>query len=243
MGRPKKNRSRILVSLVVDFYEREANGDCSRLRFTELSDYAKSRGYEAEAYDFRRDAAVRGKIAEIRAGQEAEANEAMAAAYRNIDVEALLRRCSDLESLKRSIRGLDDYWRGVYEQTLAVKRENERLRNAPNHLQDMRELQETLKRLQEELNEAKSSNRRLLDENAYLRRVLRNSLYPAVAEELLRQEHLPTPENRTVKPEAFGALIEGKPPAAFQGEQGEKPREKSRSERLLERLKEGIEKK
>ena len=209
MGRPKKNRSQILVSLVADFYEREANGDCSRLRFTALSDYAKSRGYEAEAYDFRRDAAVRGKIEEIRAGQEAEASEAMAVAYRNIDVEALLRRCSDLESLKRSIRGLDDYWRGVYEQILTLKRENERLRNAPNRLQDMRELQEALKQLHGELDEAKSSNRRLLDENAYLRRVLRSSLYPAVAEELLRQEHLPMPENENA-PSARGlSLLSG----------------------------------
>jgi hypothetical protein len=243
MGRPKKNRSQILVGLVAEFYEREANGDCSRLRFTALSDYAKSRGYEAEAYDFRRDAAVRGKIEEIRAGQEEQANEAMAVAYRNIDVEALLRRCSDLESLKRSIRGLDDYWRGVYEQILALKRENERLRNASNRLQDTRELQEALKELQRELNEAKSSNRRLLDENACLRRVLRTSLYPAVAEELLRQEHLPMPENETVKPEAFGTLIEGKPPAAFKGEQGEKEPDELRRERLLERLKAGIEKK
>lgn len=75
MGRPKKNRSQILVSLVADFYEREANGDCSRLRFTALSDYAKSRGYEAEAYDFRRDAAVRGKIEEIKTRQEEQAEQ------------------------------------------------------------------------------------------------------------------------------------------------------------------------
>ena len=131
----------------------------------------------------------------------------------------------------------------MYEQILALKLENERLRNAPNRLQDMRKLQEALKELQRELDEAKSSNRRLLDENAYLRRVLRSNHYPAVAEELLRQEHLPMPENEPVKPEAFGTLIEGKTPMAFKGEQGEKEREELRRERLLERLKAGIEKK
>ena len=51
------------------------------------------------------------------------------------------------------------------------------------------------------------------------------------------------PENETVKPEAFGTLIEGKPPAAFKGEQGEKEPDELRRERLLERLKAGIEKK
>ena len=91
-------------------------GNPSKLRFTALAAYARSRGYEAEAYDFRRDAAVREKIDEITARQETQSRETMTAAYRNIDLDALFRHCPDLETLKRNIHGLDDYWRRVYEE-------------------------------------------------------------------------------------------------------------------------------
>ena len=242
MGRPKKNHSQTLVSLVVDFYEQEACGNPSKLRFTALAAYARSRGYEAEAYDFRRDAAVREKIDEITARQETQSRETMTAAYRNIDLDALFRHCPDLETLKRNIHGLDDYWRRVYEEMVEVKRENDRLRHAPNHLQEMQALQETYEQLQEEMDRLKSEHRQIQDENAYLRRFLRNRLYPAVAEELLRQENLPVPENKTVKPTAFDTLIEGNSPQTFSGAQGEPEKKESRQERLLNQMKEQIDK-
>lgn len=243
MGRPRKNHSQTLVSLVVDYYEQEANGNPARLRFAALAAYAKSRGYEAEAYDFRRDAAVREKIDEIKARQEAQNRETMVAAYRNIDLDALFRRCPDLETLKRNIRGLDDYWRRVYEDAVEVKKENERLRHAPNHFQEVQELQKSSELIREELAALQSECQRIRAENVYLRRFLRNTLYPSVAEELLRQENLPVPENRTVKPTAFSTLIEGKQPQTFSGEQGVTSKQETRQERLLNQMKEQIDKK
>lgn len=242
MGRPKKNHSQTLVNLVVDFYEREANGNPSRLGFTELAAYARSRGYEAEAYDFRRDAAVREKIDEIVTRQEAQNRETMVAAYRSIDLDAMLRQCPDLETLKRNICGLDNYWRRVYEEMSAVKQENNRLRHAPNYLQEMQALRESSEQLQVKMDELKSEYRRIQDENAYLRKFLRNALYPAVAEELLRQEKLPVPENKTVKPSAFDTLIEGKAPQAFSGEQCKRENQETRQERLLSQMREQIDK-
>lgn len=243
MGRPKKNSSQALVSLVKDFYETEGNGDPSKLRYTLLASYAKSRGYDAESYDFRRDADVRAAIEEIRLGGETRTWQSVTAAYRNIDVDAIFLRCSDIEELKRNIRGMDDYWRQIYEETVKTKRENERLRHETNVQRQVRELQQRAEELQSALKASSREKGRLLKENAYLRRILRNSLYPALAEELLRRENLPMPENRTVKPEALDALIEGECPRAFGEERGADRRAETRQERLLRQMREQVEKK
>lgn len=242
MARPKKNNSQSLVNLTVEFYEQEGNGDPSRLRYTALAAYAKSRGYNVEEYHFRRDAAVRAAIEEIQTAKESQARDAMVAAYKNIDIDALIRHCSDLEDLKQKIAGLDYYWRGVYEEAMKTKRENEELRCIADDQREKQELRRKVEQLQAEMEEARAERKHLLEENACLRQFLRKNVYPALAEELLRQEGLPVPENRTVRPEALGVLIEGDYPQAFTGKQGTVSSEADRQAQLLARMKEQIEK-
>ena len=242
MARPKKNDSQILVNITIDFYEQEGNGDPSQLRYTLLAAYAKSKGYNVEEYDFRRDAAVRATIDAIRAKQEKHKQESMIAAYRNIDMDALLQHCTDVEDLKQKIAGLDHYWRGVYEEAVRTKQENERLHRLAENQRETRELREKVQLLQMELDESQMARKRLLKENTYLRQFLRKSVYPTLAEELLRQENLPMPKNQTLKPEAFDALIEGEHPQTFTGNQGVVPQEISRQEQLLKRMKQQIDK-
>lgn len=58
-----------------------------------------------------------------------------------------------------------------------------------------------------------------------------------MAEELLRRENLPVPENTAVRPESFGDLIEGSIPMGYEGKQGRQPGKESRQERLLSLMK------
>ena len=226
MARPKKNNSQSLVNLTVEFYEQEGNGDPSRLRYTALAAYAKSRGYNVEEYHFRRDAAVRAAIEEIQTAKESQARDAMVAAYKNIDIDALIRHCSDLEDLKQKIAGLDYYWRGVYEEAMKTKRENEELRCIADDQREKQELRRKVEQLQAEMEEARAERKHLLEENACLRQFLRKNVYPALA----------------VRPEALGVLIEGDYPQAFTGKQGTVSSEADRQAQLLARMKEQIEK-
>lgn len=222
MSRPKKNESKALVHLVEEFFEFEANGDPKMLRYTAIAAYAKNKGFSTEAYDLRRDEAVRKKIAELRLAKESDRKEEIIAAYRNLDVEAFLRNAGSIDELKGNIRCLDAYWRRVYDETITIKQENERLsqntemyqKTQTRHMEDIEQYSRQNRDLQRE-------NQRLTAENAYLKRILRHTLYPAIAQELLRQSSLPMPENHTVRPEAMMELIEGQTPQPFTGEQGE----------------------
>ena len=240
MGRPKKTDSGMLVQLVEEFYETEANGDPSRLKFTDMAAFAQAKGSAIEAYDLRRDENVRRKLEELKALHDQAEAKQFISAYRNLNVDALLRHASGIEELKSNIRSLDVYWRRIYDESIAVKRENERLTEKIENRQEVQKLRDEVESLSSKQTDLQGENRRLAAENAYLKRVLRSSLYPAVAQELLRQDNLPVPENQTLHPEALPVLIEGRTPQPFTGEQGQAPKPLTHQEKLLAQMKDQV---
>ena len=240
MGRPKKTDSGMLVQLVEEFYETEAKGNPSRLKYTDMAAFAKDKGYAIEAYDLRRDENVRRKLEELKALHDQGEAEQLVSAYRNLDVDALLRHAGGIEDLKSSIRSLDAYWRRIYDESISVKRENERLSQNIENRQEVQKLRNEVEALSSKQVELQGENRRLAAENAYLKRVLRSSLYPAVAQELLRQDKLPVPDNHTVRPDALPMLIEGRTPQPFTGEQEQTPKPLTHQEKLLSQMKDQV---
>ena len=240
MGRPKKTDSGMLVHLVEEYYETKANGDPTRLKFTDIAAFAREKGYAVESYDLRRDENVRRKLEELKALHDQTEAEQFISAYRNLNVDELFRHAGGIEELKSSIRSLDAYWRRIYDDSIAVKRENERLSQKVDKRQEVQKLRDEVAALAGMQTQLQDENKRLSAENAYLKHVLRSSLYPAVAQELLRQDNLPVPEIHVVRPEALPTLIEGETPQPFTGEQGQMTKPQTHQEKLLAQMKDQV---
>lgn len=237
MARPKKIDSRTLVKVVEEFYELEANGDPGRLKFSLIEAYADKNGCSAKAYDFRRDEAVRTRIQEL-AQMSALRMEETEAAYKSLDIDQLIRGCSSLEELKKSLYEMDQYWKDVYGSSAeAAKRDRQLLAEKSRYEEELSSLQEKNRQLAGQEASAVKEARSLQRENVYLRRMLKTHLYPNIANEILRESHLPVPENEAVRPEAFRELIEGTKPLPFGGVQVKKPKPMTRQEQLLEEMK------
>ena len=240
MGRIKKNDSEKLVAVAREYYETEGAGNPSNLKCSNFARYGKQHGCSAEAYDFRRDSAVRMFVEAERKKVQALHSGPLQASYRNLDVDTLLRESRTMEAFKRTLREMDTYWHSVYDAAVQAEEQSVQAlcRAVPD--EQAEQLKDRINRLEGELAQAKTSMRHLEGECRYLKGLLRKYLYPAVAEELLRQEKLPVPDNTAVKKDAFDILIEGKFPMNYEGKQGGVKRKESRQERLFSLMKEQV---
>ena len=236
MGRKKKNDSGKLAALAREYYEKEAFGNPKKLKCSNFARYAREHGCNAQAYDFRRDREVRAFMDEVLGGHEDADEYPLQAVYRNLDIDALLLTSRSMEDFKRTLREMDAYWHRVYDA--AVKAETESRTGISGEAEALHEsMRRKVSSLETELAETERARTKLEEECRYLRHVLKKYLYPAVAEELLRRENLPVPENTAVRPESFGDLIEGSIPMGYEGKQGRQPGKESRQERLLSLMK------
>ena len=236
MGRPKKNDSEALVSVVDDYYSNVAKGDARRLKYSNLAKHAEKMGLQAAWYDFQRDAAVLQRIAELRDLGENEAGASAVPAYKNLDIEALLNHCGTVDELKERLLELDQYWKKIYDGAVKTSAQD---RELSGQIQNMeREKAES----SQKLSDADSRMKALERENAYLRRMIRDNLYPAVADELLKGSNLPVAENKTVMPEALSHLIEGNTPQPLETAQQPQHKKLTRQEQLVEDMRKQVKK-
>lgn len=237
MGRPKKNNSSLLVDITVKFYENEANGDLSKMKFTKIAEYAQQLGHDMKEQHFRRDRQVIKKLEELRGAEEKCQKRKSLVAYKSLDVNEIFAQSKSLLELKSRIAGLDGYWREVYLQSISVAKENQVLRERPAFEKEMRELEGKNLTLMDALGQKDRQNQLLRNEITYLKGLLKKHLYPAVAEALLQEEGLVkiTP-SEIVRADRLGLLIDGKIPAAFAGKPYDKPEKAGRMEKILKDL-------
>ncbi len=242
MARPKKTDQATMVKIVEMYFEEVAGGDPAKMKFSRIEAYAAEKGYTVKAYDLRRDDAVRKRVDELTQMAEMK-QESVAIAYKNLDVDQLIRRCASLEDLKRELYELDQSWKELYHFACDVNEKNQKF------LAEKGSMEERIKELEtecEELTMQRDSTKRevhsLQRENTYLKKMLKTYLYPNLADEILREAHLPVPDNKDVRPEAFNELIEGNTPLPFDGIQNEKEKPATRQDELLEEMRRQVRK-
>ena len=213
MGRPKKNSSDMLVALVDEFYLDGANGDISRLNCTEIGRYAGEKGMSVKAYDLRRDEKVRMRIRQLKEENRDKDNSRIAASYKTLDVEGLIRNCRSADELVEKIMELDKYWKSIY---MSISRKEEQLGRALEEKEKSaeRERESVLNTgsMLEVQRELATENRKLLKENAILRRMLEHYLYPAVAEHILKEEGLSITPREGINPDRLLEFVDGRKP-------------------------------
>jgi len=235
MARPKKLDSEAMVNIVNDYYE--SCGDADLLKYSLLEAYASSLGLNVKAYDFRRDTDVRGRINELR-DLSVLVSEDGVIAYKNLDIEAIIGRSRNLQTLKGELLELDETWRRVFDRALAVNQKNKSLAHE-NREMALRcvSLECEIERHIEQMSRLKGENKALSQANAYLRKMVRSYLYPAIANEILKSENVLEHVDTEAMPEAMIVLADAELPSPLTKTVANDRVFASREESLLLRMK------
>jgi hypothetical protein len=235
MARPKKLSDTDAIILVESLYEK--CGDPAMLKFSELEKHAAVLGINAKAYDLRRCPAVLKRIAEIEA-VALNSDDAAALAYKGLDIDGFVRLNRTPDRLKRSLSELDERWRKLYDYAVGL---SERSRAQSDDLRSAETLIGSLKAeniaLSGEAAASRKSAAALKAENAHLRGTLKTYLYPALADEILRNlgEHTADYDS-SVTQTAIDAMVDGDTPGSVSESAVADVMPVSREDVLLERL-------
>jgi len=231
LARPKKIDEDTLLQIVDSFFE--SHGDSGKMKCSRLEEYARTLDFDVKAYDFRRSGAVRQRIDELRdSGQASGGHDAVA--YKSMDVDAMIVRNNTPEKMKNCLLELDEAWRGVYERAALLGNKNAALLSSlATKDRKIESIAAEKDSLAERLQPLEQSERVLSAENRYLRKALREYLYPAVANEILKEENVMEQADTEVAPEVMGKLADSGMPSSFSGAVAQDRQMISRSERML----------
>lgn len=216
MARPKKTDSTELMRIVDAYFTTEAAGNPALLKCSLLEKYACKAGSKAKAYDFRRDEQVRKRMDELReiAGNEAAPIVGKDHAYKSLDINRILGVRRDPDELARVLGEIDQGWKKVYDEAV---RSSELIADLQLQARDLKTKNEavtqSLEESEKENKKLRGEARRLEAENRYLRKMLREYLYPALANEILVEENQIQNPDTQVTEKAREELIDGKIPS------------------------------
>lgn len=243
MARPKTYDSSRVIGLVEDYFVNVANGDPCMLKFSQLETYLKENGLEVKAYNLRRDPELLKRLDELKKTVHAGYEKITDASYKNLDIDEFIRKSHDLNSLRKALVELDEYWKEVYYKSDIAGKENRRLLSERSELlKENQRLEGEVGELIEKTDQLANDRKRLASENAYLRGQIKKYIYPAAANVLLGKMNLPKNKESGITDEAaVAALIDEGMPRSFDGIQKKKDRKLSREEELLAEMKRMVE--
>lgn len=228
-----------MIQLVDSYFTTEAAGNPNRLKCSLLEEFASRNGYALKAYDFRRDPEVRAHMEELKQLVQDENGARLLAgdSYKSLDVEKLLIVRRNPDDMRKVLGELDIYWKEVYDSSLqAIKKNKELLDISHRQKEKLETLSADIEKQREQAAAVNQENRQLLLENRYLRRMLKTYLYPAIANQILLEEHLLDQTGTEVTDAAMEEVADGKFPAAFSEVAAADRKRKSREEKLLEQM-------
>lgn len=214
MARPKKLSDTDAVRLVDEFYE--TCGNPGQLKYSSLEKFAAARGIDVNAYDLRRSAAVRERISQLK-NLSVNSEFHGAAAYKALDIDNFIRSSRSIEDLKRNLAELDGRWRKLYDYAADVSKQHadleKELRKATASTADSNDKNRELSNQAGVLNRAIHAVRA---ENRYLRKMIQQYLYPALADTILQElGELNTAEMTAAARSAVDAMTDADIPSTF----------------------------
>jgi len=241
MARPRKLTTEQMIEIVDSYYLTRSDGNEKLLKCSLIAAYAAELGYCADGYDFRRNMEVREHIERLKTCaetcKEVYGEKYQPSAYKSLDVEGFIRNNNGNARLAGALREMDAYWRRVYEYSEQTAKQNRILmQEKAAHEITLREIGGEIDRLNEGYSDLSGKNGKLLIENRYLRKMLRTYLYPAVADEILRNENEPPQTDTEVTETAVCDFIENGQPKSFEASVSTDNKIQSDAERIMTRL-------
>jgi hypothetical protein len=242
MARPRKLATEVMIEIVDSYYLTRSDGNEKLMKCSLIAEYAAELGYSVEGYDFARNMEVREHIECIKVFAETS-NDVYGKkymptpVYKSLDVNDFLYSNRGEVKLANAIRDLDAYWKRVFEYSAQAERQNRALlKEKASYEAALLEVKSELDRSVAENSELSASNNRLVVENRYLRKMIRTYLYPAVADEVLKNENDVPQTDTEATAAAVCDYIENGIPKSFEASVSKDDRIQSEAELLIEKL-------
>lgn len=182
---------------IIEHFEKYLQEECSNnvtlFKIPRFGDYLRKNGFPSVAdTTLRRNNSFRELLAERKAKYEEEEEEYRTViTYKTIDVDSFMATNRTPNAIRTGLSELNLYYKKVAEAALEFKNENEKLQDENEELKE--QIQQLLQK--------ETSRKALETENIKLRALIKSSVYPEIANELLKEEGILQSEQQVITDE------------------------------------------
>lgn len=182
---------------IIEHFEKYLQEECSNnvtlFKIPRFGDYLRKNGFPSVAdTTLRRNNGFRELLAERKAKYEEEEEEYRTViTYKTIDVDSFMATNRTPNAIRTGLSELNLYYKKVAEAALEFKNENVKLQDENEELKE--QIQQLLQK--------ETSRKALETENIKLRALIKSSVYPEIANELLKEEGILQSEQQVITDE------------------------------------------
>lgn len=193
MARRKHIEDVEIIEHFEKYLQEECSNNVSLFKIPRFGDYLRKNGFPSVAdTTLRRNTGFREVLAERKAKYDEEEEEYRTViTYKTIDVDSFMATNRTPNAIRTGLSELNLYYKKVAETALEFKNENEKLQDET----------EKLKEQIQQLIQKETSRKALETENIKLRALIKSSVYPEIANELLKEEGILQSEQQVITDE------------------------------------------
>ena len=179
MARRKHIEDVEIIEHFEKYLQEECSNNVSLFKIPRFGDYLRKNGFPSVADStLRRNTSFREVLAERKAKYDEEEEYRTVITYKTIDVDSFMATNRTPNAIRTGLSELNLYYKKVAEAALEFKNENEKLQDENEELKE--QIQQLLQK--------ETSRKALETENIKLRALIKSSVYPEIANELLKEE-------------------------------------------------------
>lgn len=193
MARRKHIEDVEIIEHFEKYLQEECSNNVSLFKIPRFGDYLRKNGFPSVAdTTLRRNTSFREVLAERKAKYEEEEEEYRTViTYKTFDVDSFMATNRTPNAIRTGLSELNLYYKKVAEAALEFKNENEKLQDENEELKE--QIQQLLQK--------ETSRKALETENIKLRALIKSSVYPEIANELLKEEGILQSEQQVITDE------------------------------------------
>lgn len=192
MARRKHIEDVEIIEHFEKYLQEECSNNVSLFKIPRFGDYLRKNGFPSVAdTTLRRNTSFREVLAERKAKYDEEEEYRTVITYKTIDVDSFMATNRTPNAIRTGLSELNLYYKKVAEAALEFKNENVKLQDENEELKE--QIQQLLQK--------ETSRKALETENIKLRALIKSSLYPEIANELLKEEGILQSEQQVITDE------------------------------------------
>lgn len=197
MARKKFISDEELIEMFDHYLENKCNSNINLFKLPQFGEHLRTNGYSKVAdTTIRRNVAFRGLLADLKAKSNDEDFQTIIT-YKTLDVENFIRTNRTPRAMKATLMELNRHYKRIVEVALQFKDEADNLR----------EINKKLELKTEKAENDEKERKELQDEVVKLRSILKTSVYPEIAKELLKEEGLLKSDTKVITDEFLASQI------------------------------------
>ena len=229
MGRTKKVSTESKLALVDEYCLNVARGEFRLMKFEKIAVYAQKKGMDLKEYVFRNDTVVRDHVLGLKSGEVTLPN--LVFPYEPMDIQKVLQKGVDVSQVKALLEEMDEKCCRLFTSRSELWRERDELRHS------LDEARQEIVLLKSQVRTTACTDDRKLqelrEENAALRRFMKEQVSPEIAADLLSKRGIMVEHGHVLKPES--GFYEGKEPMPLPS-QGSSPMPAAGTDDLIQQL-------